>query len=168
MSNDWWARETSKISKMCNYENRLPQNVQKYVNIDTKKFVIQLRFRMCINLWYHVTVRFLGVSFSTNNLLRPVINWDEQCLPQANNCEWSLKTFRMLQISKKRCIEITGKEYDSFYIPVRKLLWWPLRSRGKRASPSWNPPGDFNIFSFIVCFWSFNLTRSWPLLNWLA
>jgi len=33
-------------------------------------------------------------------------------------------------------IGITGKEVDSFYIPMRKLLWRPLKPVGEKASLS--------------------------------
>jgi len=35
------------------------------------------------------------------------------------------------------CLEITGGELDSFYIPIKELMWRPLRPVGEMTSLSY-------------------------------
>jgi len=82
----------------------------------------------------------------------PVIEGDRRdglCLPLANSCEWRVSELRQRLPNINKCIDITGREFDSFYITIKELLWLLNTNDGNGQSVLKSPLG-FKIFLVLI------------------
>jgi len=130
------------VSKMWHMKQKLTE-ICRYWYQNAR---FQIRFWIYITLWCRLKFR---KYFSTINLMRPIDRPTIDRQPLSPSSELlvmkCLRTYKAFKHQLVHRIEITGRWFDSFYIPMRELM---MRWLMGEMPASLKLPLDLNICSF--------------------